>query len=288
MGHVVAIFFGMAASGELLVAVDRAVVRAEDDWPEFRLPAGAFRDRLLAIVGDSDAPVEALARLFIADLYLAHACAERLTAAVEAFAERYLSRVAHYVRDYRDVNPDEVRRQLEDTLLLGNEESGPRIAQYAGRGALGGFVRTAARNAAITLTRRAAPEREIEIEEIASVICSPPESTKRVVTSRYNAVIQEAVRAALWTLGRRQRTVVRLHLTQGVSLTQIGKMFSVNQSTVSRWLQAAIEHLYAEIRRAIREAHGVTGSELDSIVRDVRSQIDLSLSRVLRDTPSSS
>jgi RNA polymerase sigma-70 factor, ECF subfamily len=122
------------------------------------------------------------------------------------------------------------------------------------------------------------------------VICSPPESTKRVVISRYSAVIQKAVLAALWTLERRQRTVVRLHLTQGVSLTRIGKMFNVNQSTASRWLQAAVDHLYAEIRRAIREEHGVDGSELESIVRDVRSQIDLSLSRILYDTraPSSS
>jgi RNA polymerase sigma-70 factor (ECF subfamily) len=283
---------GMAASSELLAAVDRAVLGAEEAWPAFRAPRAAFRERVLAVLEAAGSEAaEALEDLHASDLYLAHACAIGVPAAIEAFTARFLAGPGSHIREHKDVGADAVRRELEDTLLLGKSESGPQIAKYEGRGPLGAFVKRAAQFAAGTLRRRAAAQREVEwVDELASVICSPPESAKRVVVSQYSAVIQEAVLAALWTLERRQRTVVRLHLTQGVSLTQIGKMFNVTQPTVSRWLQAAVDHLYAEIRRAIREAHGVEGSELESIVRDVRSQIDLSLSRILRDTraPSSS
>ncbi len=282
----------VGTSSEWLAAVDRAVFGAEEAWPAFRSPPETFKKHVLAILesAGSDA-ARTLEGLHTSDLYLAHACSLGVPAAIEAFTATYLTGVGQYVREYGDVSADAVRRELEDTLLLGNGESGPKIARYAGRGPLGAFVKRAAHFAAGTLRRRTAGQREVEwIDELASVICSPPESTKRVVVSRYSAVIQEAVLAALWTLDRRQRTVVRLHLTEGVALTRIAKMFNVNQSTASRWLQAAIDHLYSEIRRAVREAHGVDGSELESIVRDVRSQVDLSLSRILRDTrePSSS
>jgi RNA polymerase sigma-70 factor, ECF subfamily len=283
---------GMAASSELLAAVDKAVLGAEGAWPAFRSPRAAFRERVLTILeGAGTDSAETLEALHASDLYLAHACAIGVPAAIEVFMARFLAGAGPYIREHKDVNADAIRREIEDTLLLGKNESGPQIAKYEGRGPLGAFVKRAAQFAAGTLRRRAAAQREVEwVDELASVICSPPESTKRVVISRYSAVIQKAVLAALWTLERRQRTVVRLHLTQGVSLTRIGKMFNVNQSTASRWLQAAVDHLYAEIRRAIREEHGVDGSELESIVRDVRSQIDLSLSRILYDTraPSSS
>jgi RNA polymerase sigma-70 factor, ECF subfamily len=282
----------MVGSSDLLAAVDRAILGAERAWPAFRVPPETFRKHLLAILeGAGSDAAQTMENLHASDLYLAHACALGVPAAIEAFAATHLASVGQHVHGYEDVSADAVRRELEDTLILGKSELGPRIAKYEGRGPLGAFVKRAAQYAAATLRRRAAAQREVEwIDELASVICSPPESTKRVVVSRYSAVIQEAVLAALWTLDRRQRMVVRLHLTEGVALTRIAKMFNVNQSTVSRWLQAAIDHLYAEIRRAVRDAHGVDGSELESIVRDVRSQVDLSLSRILRDTraPSSS
>ena len=104
------------------------------------------------------------------------------------------------------------------------------------------------------------------------------------MAARYEAVVREALRVALLSLDRRQRIIVRLHLVQGVTLTQIGKMLKVNQSTVSRALAGAVEAIQKEIRRQLRESEGMNESEMQSVVRDVRNRINLNLSRMLRST----
>ena len=77
---------------------------------------------------------------------------------------------------------------------------------------------------------------------------------------------------------------MRLHLVQNVTLTQIGKMLKVNQSTVSRALAGAVDTIQKEIRRQLRESEGMNESEMQSVVRDVRNRIDLNMSRMLRST----
>lgn len=279
----------MSNDGVASGALDAVVCAATAQWPTFKLSPSEFRQRVVAVLpADAEDAARALANLHAADLYLAHACALGIPEAIDAFTARYLVDLARYLPFHKDVSVEWVRNELEDKLLLGKGDSNePRIGRYEGRGPLHAFVRRAARFSAATFRRQAADRREVAwVEEFASVLCSSVEGSKRVVISRYAEAIRRAVLAALRTLERRQRTVVRLHLAEGVPLTKIAKMFGVNQSTASRWLQAAIEHLYAEIRRTIREVHGVTDSELKSIWRDVRSEVDLSLSRALVDTSS--
>ncbi len=277
----------MAESGDLLERAEQAAGAAEAEWAGCRLPPGVFTERLLAAVrAEGGDPILVLEKLHVADLYLAHACALRVPGALEAFAAKHLSRVDEYVRRFRGaaIQGADVRRDLEDALLLGKKGSEPRIGQYTGRGPLSRFVATAARNAALTLLRRRAQEPMLDVDAVASQLVFPPDSTRRLVDSRLDSALRAAVSASLSSLDRRQRTIVRLHLSESVPLTQIARMLKVHQSTVSRALDAAIAHLYAGIRRELREVHGLDDAEMESIVRDVRSQVELSLSRILRDT----
>src|SRR5450432_2428774 len=260
--------------------VERMVSEAEAEWPQLAVERESFKAHLSTVLGlASDA-----SSLRVADLYLAYGCQSGDALAVKAFAEKYMPRVALYLHRFaRVVSVDDVRRELEDILLLGRNGSRPRLAAYQGRGPLENFVAVAALNVARTLLRG----RKTAVspaEDPASTPSPTVDATKGVVASRYDSIVREAVRAALKSLDRRQRMIVRLHLARGVTLTQIGRMLKVHQSTVSRALEGALDHLHVEIRRELREVHGLSDMEMDSIVRDVRSVVQLSLSRILQDT----
>ena len=128
-------------------------------WPNGRITAierAAFRAHLVAVLGRDLEAGDAMSAVRVGDLYLAYGCCLGRPAAVKAFATRYLARVRDYVRRFERVavSADEVRRELEDILLLGRNGSGPRLAAYRGRGPLEHFVAAAARNVARTLLRR--------------------------------------------------------------------------------------------------------------------------------------
>jgi RNA polymerase sigma-70 factor (ECF subfamily) len=273
----------MVFSGELQELLERVTEAGAVAWPTWDGHRAAFKRRLLALVGENDNPIEMLRGLHAADLYLADACARGVSEAMAVFATRHLSRVDDHLKGFREIPVDEVRRELEDILLLGRGTVPPRVGQYAGRGPLDGFVAAAARNLARTFLRRTTRERTRELQSVDQPAVSD-ESAKRLIASRYEAVITEAVRAGLSSLDRRSRTIVRLHLSEGVRLTQIARMLNVHQSTVSRGLDAAVRHLHSEIRKRLREGHGLNDAEMESIIRDLRSQVSLSLSAALRDT----
>lgn len=275
----------MAVSGELQELLERVTEAGAAAWTTWSGDRVAFKRRLVALVDDDDSPIETLRGLHAADLYLADACARRVPEALAVFATKHLSRIDSHLKGFRGspLAADDVRRELEDILLFGRGATAPRIGQYDGRGPLDGFVAAVTRNVARTFLRRTTRERTRELQSGDQPAVSG-ESAKRLVASRYEAAIGEAVRAGLSSLDRRSRNIVRLHLSEGVTLTQIARMLSVHQSTVSRGLDAAVRHLYSEIRKRLREAHGLSDAEMESIVRDLRSQVSFSLSVVLRDT----
>lgn len=278
----------MGQAPELHEALEALTDAAEAAWPTFRVDRSAFQAHLLSCIeGETDNAVAAVSRIHAKDLYLAWACSQRISSALEEFTERYLSHLDSFLRRYRDssVRPEDVRRELEDGLLFGRRDSPPRIGQYTGRGPLERFVRTAARNAAVTLIREqrhAAASDDFEV--LASQLAAPPAGSETFVAARYEAVVRDALRTALDALDRRQRMIIRLHLVAGVTLTQIGRMLRVNQSTVSRALAAAVAVIHGEIRKKLQELEGMNESEMQSVIRDVRHRIDLSLSRILRST----
>ncbi len=278
----------MPDAGGVEALVDRMVDAAVAEWPDHGIERAAFRAHLVAVLGRDLEAGDAMSAVRVGDLYLAYGCCLGRPAAVKAFATRYLARVRDYVRRFERVavSADEVRRELEDILPLGRNGSGPRLAAYRGRGPLEHFVAAAARNVARTLLRRDGriSMRYADDDDPDAQAAPPGRGSKDFVASRYKAVIRDAVRIALRSLDRRQRMIVRLHLSRGVTLTHIARMLQVHQSTVSRALDGALEQLHSEIRRQLREVHGLSDTEMKSIVRDVRSMVDLSLSRILQDT----
>ena len=79
----------------------------------------------------------------------------------------------------------------------------------------------------------------------------------------------------------RERTLLRLHTVEGLSLERMGVMYRKDKATLSRWLAAAREKLAEETRARLAERLALAPPELASLLRAIRSQLEVSLLRLL-------
>ena len=155
-----------------------------------------------------------------------------------------------------------------------------KIGGYAGRAPLDRWLGVAAQRAALMWLR----ENRTEARAWDGAAAEPAASGN---THPEIAFLKERYRGDFEQLSRmrlpeRQRTLLRLHLVNGVSVEKIGQMFAVSQPTASRWLAAARETLLDDIKATLGSRLGASSQELASLAGMVASRLDLSLSMLLR------
>lgn len=213
-----------------------------------------------------------------ADMALAFACARGSAAAHRRFDSMLVQTVAQAVRriDSSPAFVDLVAQELRARMLVGPP---PRIEEYAGRGSLAGWVRTAATRVALNMRRGRLEGAHDPLRSDLAIAGRSLES--ELVSARYRAETEEALRAAIRRLPQRERAVLCLHVRDGLSSDRIAALYRVGRSTAKRWLAAAREQLSRETERELRGRLALTPSEYDGVVAGVRSQVDVSLVRLL-------
>src|SRR5262249_51056858 len=153
----------------------------------------------------------------------------------------------------------------------------PRLADYAGRGPLGGFLRVTAVRLALNLVASQRPERAQQLDE--AMLESPDGSDAELdlLHARYGPVVREAIRDALASLTSQQRNVLRLHLGKGLSTAKIAAVYRVDQSTVVRWLQAARAAVRTATYERLCAALGMSTRDVASLTGLLLSRLDVSL-----------
>lgn len=225
----------------------------------------------------------------LADLYLAFATARGDAAALHAFDAHILAQLAPALRRV-EASEDfvaEVRQALRVRLLVGSGEAPPRIAEYKGRAPLLAWVRVVAVRLALNLKRAEAPTASTE-ELLSELAASEPDPELRYLKNLYRAEFGAAFREALAALPERERVLLRLHYVDGLRVTRIAGLYQVHQSTVSRWVASAVDTVASDARRRLIERLALSPSRLDSVARMVRSQLELSIHRLLGSPGSSS
>jgi RNA polymerase sigma-70 factor (ECF subfamily) len=276
----------MAGSGEAEVDPwSVAVARAHAAWPAGWVPDAAFLEHLSARLPADRDPADALPELAVEDLYLAFACALGVAPALDAFARTLLAQVdAHVARfDPSAAFKDEVRQTLAAKLLVAAPGATPAIAEYAGRAPLSAWVRIAAIRTALNLRRGKAGEVERAAEREVEQLAEAADVELDVIRRRYRPVFEAAIARALAALPMRDRTILRLRLVEGVEVDRIATMYGVHRTTVTRWLADIRAALSDETRRILIAELGATGADLDSLAGLVRSQLHVSLVRLLRE-----
>ena len=263
-------------------AVTIAVVSALDEmlepgraaWPGIELE----RDALAAFIaarGEADA-------LNAADVYLACACAAGDPAALAAFERAYLAKVDDFLRGVRPSRElvDEVRQHLRERLFLGER---PRIADYSGRGTLASWLRVAALRAASNF-RRSEGARDRAAARAPAAPAVPLDPELALVRSRHSSEFERALGDAFAGLDERERNLLRLHFLDGLGIDGLAPVFGVHRATVARWLAAARTRLHDAVIELLRARLAVDARELESLLRVVRSDLEISLQTLFRAT----
>jgi RNA polymerase sigma-70 factor (ECF subfamily) len=263
-----------ARMGRDAVAADlaEAAQAARAAVPSLDLAAFA---RELATRAESGVPPPAA---HAGDLAIAYASLRGDRAALRALDPVLLASVASAVAriDRSPAFADAVAQELRTALLVGPS---PRLAQYAGRGPLGGWLRTAAARVALNMRRNKDDEAKEDVTSGLRALGREPEV--ELLRGRYEKEIGEALRGAVERLPLRERAMLLLSVRDGVTVEQLASLYHLSKSTAQRCLASARELLAAETRKALRERLGLSEAELDSVAGAIVSGMHVSIARAL-------
>ena len=218
-----------------------------------------------------------------ADLYLACACAANDAAAVATFDQEFAPVIRAAVRrlDSADDFVDEVVQVIRERLLVAPGDGAARIADYAGDGPLRAWVRIAAIRIAMNMLRDRKRDVLVDDDRFFDVIAN--EQGERGSAERYREAAAESLRAAFAALTPRERNLLRMHHLHGLTVDDLAPTLGVHRATVARWLAASRESLLAATRAGLLTRLDVGEATVDSILRGIASQVDISVVRLLAD-----
>jgi len=225
---------------------------------------------------------EPLAMLRHADLYLACACAEGQTPAIATFRTSYCSKIEAAVANVGlGGAADEVAQRVLTEVLMPATNGKPTICKYGGRGALSAWVTVTAVRVAQRQAKKRSRERVTDDDRLFDCAMPLDDPELRHLKELYRDQFKQAFHKAFETLTARERNIIRYQLVGGMNIDQIGAIYGVHRATVARWRHAGREKLLRETSRIFRDDHGLSGTEFDSVMRLIRSQLDVSLPRLL-------
>jgi RNA polymerase sigma-70 factor (ECF subfamily) len=245
-------------------------------WPGIALTYTCFANRMREL-GVPPADLALRGR----DLYLAAACAEGDPTALRCFDEQFIARIDGMATRF-GLGPnllDEVRQKVRVKLLVGKS---PSIARYRGGGPLLAWVRVTAARVAVDVAAAARLPEPMPEEEMLDVLVSREANPEiETVKALYRERFQEALEASLAGLTTRDKTLLRLHLVDGLNIDGIGAIYRVHRATVARWLVAIRARVFAGLRQRFALGAEASTSQMRSLVRIFRDDIQLSAKRLL-------
>ena len=257
-------------------------------WPGFALDA---RDVVEFVARQATAELAdaALDGLRPADLYLACACARQAPGAIAAFDRDYMREVDVALTRMRIGPPrlHDVKQLVRQRLFVGGgtagQPAGPgKIAEYGGRGDLRRWVRSVAVRTCLNELRKGRREILVDDEQlIAQHAIAPDDPEIEYMKRTYAHEFRTAFGEALAQLGARDQTLLRYHHVDGLNIDEIGAIYRIHRVTAFRWIEKAKELLARSTLDILRDRLRLPASELDSVLRMIRSQIHLSLVRHL-------
>jgi RNA polymerase sigma-70 factor (ECF subfamily) len=222
--------------------------------------------------------------LHAADLYLACAAAAGDARALAAFERRYIADVPSFLArvERSPAALEEVQQALRDLLFVARPGRPPKIAEYAGRGTLGSWLRVVTVRLHHNLRRQDRDHAPLEDEGPPAPL---PDGSPELALLRAHggAAFNHALRDAFAALSTRDRSLLRLHFLDGLNVDQLGLVFGVHRATAARWLAAAREQLTAGTLALLRERLALSQEELSSLMGLLRSRLSVSLRGLLRE-----
>ncbi len=263
-------------------SVEALLLQAEQEgraaWPALSLEPRTWAAWLGERV-DASAGPQAASSLQVASLWLTCACAHGVPGAHEAFARHHQTDVDGALGrlTLAGAEADDVRQAVMGKLFVAGSE---KIRAYHGRGALGGWVRAVVVRQAISMGRRRAPL-DLARDEVPAQLPALSDPERRMLQARYGEQLREALRDAVGGLPAEERNLLRFRFVDGLTLDELARVFDVHRATIARRLAKARTQVRTRALERLRVEFRVGATDAASLVRLVRSQLDLSLSGLL-------
>ncbi len=177
----------------------------------------------------------------------------------------------------------DIESNVLELIAVGSASRSAQIHKYAARGALAGWVQVVVARTAREVATRAGQWSDLEVDEaiLSELAMSEPSPEVAALRNRFSGFLGPALASATARLSARERTLLKLHYIQGVGLEDIGRAYQVHRATVSRWLLSARQSFADFTRDELSSRANVQRSEVDSLVRALHSQLDISLRRAM-------
>jgi RNA polymerase sigma-70 factor, ECF subfamily len=263
-------------------ALSKALEKALEAHPELQLDAERFARFLGEKARGTPSSRVALEALHVADLYLICGCLENDRRAMESLDRTVLAKVARVALNVEatDGFVEEVHQRLRERLLIPDKGT-PRIAKYAGTGTLSAWCKVAAMRIALNL--KEVPTRGEPLDPQALGVAPEATGVESKVIKHYHAEeLKTAFAQAARTLTDEERVLLRYHFVDGLNFEQIAPLFQTHRSTISRRIAAARQKLLEETTSALREMLGASTKEVESLLREAHSRMEVDLTAWLK------
>jgi RNA polymerase sigma-70 factor (ECF subfamily) len=161
-------------------------------------------------------------------------------------------------------------------MLFVGEGGPPQINGFGGRGTLRSWVRSIGVRTGRRLlgVESAQAPGDGELDALPAAVRDPE---LELLQTRYRDQVREAFAAAFMKLSERQRNVLRQYYIDGLTIDQLGALYQINRATAARWVGAARMAVVAATSAELVDRFHVPSGEVSSIIRLVRSQLDVSV-----------
>jgi RNA polymerase sigma-70 factor (ECF subfamily) len=242
-------------------------------------PSRVSRERLARVdqpTGEVPAALDLLA-----DAYLALACAEGDEAALRAFESAFGGELDRAIAKSPELGltAQDFRQLFHERFFVATAGEPPRIASYAGRGALRSWVRVSAARLLVDQARKPHQPEPRPDEELARLLPTTGDPEAQYLRRAYAEKLPAAFAQALQRLSVRQRNLLRQRHLHELGGTELAQMYGVHRATIFVWLDAARKDLLGHLREVLRVELG--GQELESMVALLGSQLEVSVRRLL-------
>ena len=262
---------GIANLGQLL---DDQYVVARTAWPTVTVPRERYIEELARRINarKSEPADRVLSTMPAADLYLAIACIDNDAAALAVFRDAFVPSLRQALGKMAlpPATIDETVQRVMVMLFVDGQ-----IAGYGGKGTLRSWIRSIG----VRTGRRLAgddrdTESDDELDALPGAVSDPELDLLRM---RYGDLVRRAFAAAFAELSERERNVLRQYHIDGLTIDQLAALYQVNRATTARWVAGARLAIVTKTRNQLVENFGIAASEVDSIIRVVRSQLAVSV-----------
>lgn len=258
-------------------------LRAGDLRTEIELDDDIFVHHVGELLRPNADPIGALEGLRVDELWLTCGCKVGSPAALRIFERTYVPEAKRVLRHKgSSTDEDEFLQRFRDRLLTSTGDKPPRIAAFSGRGELRNWVRVVAHRMILDDFRSRGQDLETPTDASSAIASSAPDPEMAALKSAYRDDFKAAFESAFASLSAGDRTLLRYRYVDGLEVQQIAVIDGRHRVSVSRALSRIRNTLLEQLRADLAERLRMGASEAESMVRFMRSQLDVSISRLLR------